>query len=168
MALLCPVAAILLQKLTDGQIQFGLRSSVLGIVWFVCIVEFIGLAYNHRNMNARYGADERPYGYFVNRSNEYQPYTELCNTIIEGKYKNIGIYLGSDDYEYPVWVMLQGKIVQMKHVNVENNSVVYAEEDFEPDCIIWIGALPDSNFEYNGITYTNTYTAAENRYLLTH
>lgn len=167
LALLCPVVAILLQKLTDGQTQFGLRSSVLGIIWFVCIVDFIGLAYYHRNMYVRYGADERPYGYFANRTNEYQPYTELCDAIIEGNYKNIGIYLGSNDYEYPFWTMLQGEILQMKHVNVDNTSAIYAEEDFEPDCIIWIGSLPDNTFEYNGIIYSITLTAEENRYLLT-
>jgi len=167
LALLCPVTATLLQKLTDGKTQFGLRNSALSIIWFVCIVEFIGLAYYHRNMNARNGADERPYGYFVNRTTEYQSYTELCNAIMEGDNKNIGIYLGSNDYEYPLWAMLEGEIAQMKHVNVNNSSAVYAEENFEPDCIIWIGSLPDSTFTYNGIIYSNTFTAAENRYLLT-
>lgn len=167
LALLCPMIAIQLQKLTEGSERGGIRSAVIGIIYCICLLDTVNMAISHRLMIYVNGAGERPYGYFVNRTVEYQPCMDICGYIRSHGYQYIGFYCGVDDYEYPYWSVLREDIVQLEHVNVQNESAVYVKKDYVPQCIIWIGSLPEDTFYWNGKSYPNIVEFAEGRYLLT-
>ena len=58
--------------------------------------------------------------------------TEYVNT---HECKNIGLYIGGDSYEYPLTQMItEGK--RIEHVDVDNETAVYADDTFVPDLIL--------------------------------
>ncbi len=164
--LLCPMIALQLQKLTEGKQKIELRYVIVGITSCLCLLDVVNMTAYHRNIYARDGFNERPLGYFTVRSNEYEPCLEICGYIIEEGYKDIGIYLGGNDYEYPYWALLSEHVDQVQHVNVQNESSIYLDEEYKPECVIWLGNPPKEAFSWNGETYPNIMEVAEKRYLL--
>ena len=69
----------------------------------------------------------------------------------------------ADDYEYPLWRMLDG--CRIEHIYVENESAVYADSEFTPDCIVWFGVLPE-DITINGREYQEVTDFGEEYYLL--
>lgn len=166
-ALLCPMIASQLQKQTEGRKKYGLRYAVLGIISCLCLLDVANMIIYHRNICVRQEANKKPQGYFVNRSNEYEAYVLICDYIRKMGYREIGVCLGADDYEYPFWTILQEDISRIEHVNVQNESAIYVDTDYTPQCIIWFGNLPQESFCWNGTTYGNVVEIAEGRYVLT-
>lgn len=152
LAILCPMIACTLEHcwLTEKG-KLG-RSYVVGIICFVCITDLISMGIYHRNICVRRSASERPLGYFVNRTDEYEPYLAICREIADDGFTQIGLYMGEDHYEYPLWRMLPESVSRLEHVLVSNESAVYADDSFLPECIIWLGAVTDK-VEYNGTAY---------------
>ena len=121
----------------------------------------ISLDYNDRK-----GGDQRPEGYFVNRHVEYEPYAALCAAIDDGGYISVGLSMGADDYEYPLWRMLPDEVMRIEHVGVTNQSSGHADSSFQPDCIVWLGAEPGVPYVYNGKIYEQCKECGEGHYLL--
>lgn len=165
LALLCPMIAYQLQKRTENKV--GLRTAILGAICCLCLLEVGNLTIYHRNVCVRQGAGSKPYGYFANRGNEYNTYLCVVQMIQDRGYQNVGLRLGGDDYEYPYWVLLGDAVTHIEHVDVSNESAVYIDEDFQPQCIIWHGAAPTDVFVWNGQAYPEITEIAENRYVLT-
>ncbi len=69
----------------------------------------------------------------------------------------------ADDYEYPLWMMVDG--CRMEHINVENESAIYTDTEFTPDCVIWFGSLPEE-VVVNGRVYASVTDFGEKYYLL--
>lgn len=67
----------------------------------------------------------RTESYFNNNSKMEVPYLEAVEQISELGCSNIGLIIGGDDWEYPIWVFLREKMgenVSITHVNVTNIS----------------------------------------------
>ena len=164
LALLCPMIASQLQLRTGGQKSMSLRNGIVGVVCFLCIMETISMTAFHYEQYVRWGRNIRPYGYFANIRGEAAYYVELTDAVKSQTYASVGLHLGGNDYEYPIWKMLDGQ--RIEHINVQNESAIYAKQDFTPECIIWIGELPEESVTVNGEVYTQIKDFGENHYLL--
>lgn len=164
LALLCPMIGYQLQQMTSS--SPGLRSGITGIICFLCLTDVVSMGIYHRNLCVRYGADVAPYGYFINRSNEYAPYESICSEITASGYSQIGLHMEEDNYEYPLWKMLPDSSYQLEHVMVDNQSAVYADTSYQPECIIWLGALSEEEVYCNGQQYRIQLRVDDKHYLL--
>lgn len=164
LALSCPMIASQLQYHIGNKESRALRNGIVGVVCFLCMMETVGLTAYHYNMYVGWGANNRPYGYFVGRVDEKVYYIELTDAIKSKIYASVGLHMGGNRYEYPIWKMLDGQ--RIEHINVENESAIYAQQDFIPECIIWIGALSEEPVEVNGQVYTQIEDFGEDHYLL--
>lgn len=114
-----------------------------------------------------YGNEDGPYSYFVNNKirgsyNDIKVYTET-----EGC-RNIGLYMGGDSYEYPLWVYLE-QAQRMEHVLVEDEYLQKLEDaSFNPECIISINkgkCVLDQKLMYHGTDYICRYVSShDSRY----
>lgn len=162
LALLCPAIAVSLQNNTSG----SFRAAILGIICFVCFCDLGSMILYHRNMCVRSGADQRPYGYFTNRTSEYEPYVQISQYIAENGFRQIGLSMGEDNYEYPLWYLLKNSADRIEHVCVQNESAVYADCSFIPECIIRIGTMPEKGVELCGQSYDGTISFGDGYYIL--
>ena len=67
-------------------------------------------------------------------SNIYEEYGEISDIINGMSCDNVGLMIGEDTWEYPYWVQLRGK--RIEHVNVKNDTSIYEDVGFVPECII--------------------------------
>lgn len=143
LALLCPMITSQIQMRTQQEKDRPLRHGLVGIIVFLGIMGAVSVTNFHYDIWAHQGANNRPYGYFASRREPAAYYAALTDAVKAQHYQSVGIYLmKADDYEYPLWAMLDG--CRIEHIYVENESAVYAKEDFVPDCIIWAGELPET------------------------
>lgn len=163
LALLCPAIAVILQLKTAGEKRLPLRWGIVGVVSFLCVMEFLNL-FRYHYINFRDHASTRPWDYYAIRWEEMAPAVALTDEVKSRGYKNVGLVLGGDDYEYPLWKMLEG--CRLEHVLVKGDSAVYTDESFVPDCIIWFGKLPDEPVQIGNQVYHQISEYAENRYLM--
>lgn len=164
LALLCPMIASQIQHRTESKKGRPLRNGIVGVVCFLCIMETISMTAFHYDQYVRWGRNTRPYGYFANIRGEAAYYVELTDAIKSQTYASVGLHLGGNDYEYPIWKMLDGQ--RIEHINVQNESAIYAKQDFTPECIIWIGEFPEEPVTVNDQIYTQIKDFGENHYLL--
>ncbi len=164
LALLCPLIASQIQNGTEGDRRRPFRWGMIGVVSFLCVMEVINLSHYHYNI-WKNQARTRPYSYFTARWGELRVYPPLVDAIKAKGYESVGLYLlKADDFEYPLWEMLDG--CQLEHILVKNESEIYADTDFIPDCIIWFGNLPEESLDINGKTYGQVTEFGEKQYLL--
>ncbi len=71
-----------------------------------------------------------------------------------------------DNYEYPLWKMIPDSVDRLQHVMVDNHSAVYADTSYQPECIIWLGALNGEEVYCNGQKYRVQLKVDEQHYLL--
>jgi hypothetical protein len=180
LALLCPAIAAWICSCTGGDLQTAeagdidtaagtwkrkLRYGIVGVLVFLCVTELVNLVGFHLDIYRYDGANNRPYGYFASRREETQYYAEAADAVKGAGYENVGLYVvAGDAYQYPIWVMLGDR--HMEHVNVNNESAVYVDQDFTPDCIIWFASLPDEDFIISGRVYDKVTDFGDNHYLL--
>jgi len=62
--------------------------------------------------------------YFANRPWLTKPYSRMAKRICEGRIRRLGLILGKNDYEYPLWVLLNRRCagIRIHHVKVRNIS----------------------------------------------
>lgn len=165
LALLCPMIASQFQIRTETEGKRKLRYGIVGTVSFLCVMELLSLTNYHLDI-CRYKANNRPYGYFASRWEETKYYCEVTDEIKGQNYQSIGLYvIKGDAYQYPLWAMLGDR--HLEHVNVQNESSIYADSSFTPDCIIWFAGLPDEPVIINGRVYDQVSDFGEKHYLLT-
>lgn len=124
-----------------------------GIVIFVCSISFVDLIQYHKDYAILPETKEiRVMQYFSQRG-IYWPYREISDNIIEKEHKNIGFLCGSDSYEYPFWKMLENSINRFEHVCVDNETEIYDDMEFLPDCIISVDVEIDDVIEYHNVRY---------------
>ena len=75
--------------------------------------------------------------YFLNRKHLFNDYKSAMNVLGNDYYGEVGLYLGSDDWEYPFWVFAKraeknGKKMTFKHVGVNNVSRTIKEDVLLP------------------------------------
>lgn len=84
---------------------------------------------------------ERNQLYFVNRPDIYYQYVQIAEDMRRMKASNIGLILGGDTWEYPLWVLIkQGNPtpVRIEHVQVDNLSRFTRAVEFRPDIFVRI------------------------------
>lgn len=164
LALLCPLITSQMQYGTEGDKRKPFRWGMIGAVSFLCVMEVINLSRYHYDI-WRDRARTRPYSYFAARWDELAVYAPLVDAIKSQGYESVGLYLRkADDFEYPLWEMLDG--CRLEHILVKNESEIYADADFIPDCIIWFGNLPEESLEINGKSYGQVTEFGAKQYLL--
>jgi hypothetical protein len=180
LALLCPAIAAWIWSCTGGDLRAAqetgstgaagtwnvkLRYGIVGALTLLCVTELLNLTKYHVDIYRDDGADNRPYGYFASRREETQYYAAAADAVKGADYQTVGLYVvRGDAYQYPVWAMLGDR--HLEHVNVTNDSAIYADPDFTPDCILWFASLPEEDFEINGKVYSKVTDFGEKHYLL--
>lgn len=80
--------------------------------------------------------------YFRNRPHIKTFYEEATQLIVDRDCHSIGLQIGGDDWEYPLWVLLhrnQNNKYHINHVNVHNVSGTILHGDYNPCVLINIG-----------------------------
>lgn len=98
--------------------------------------------------------DNRYKKYFADRPNLYEEYNSTVENINKMNYKNIGILLGHEDWEYPLYSQFYGKGINPIHINVSNITNKYFTNFKKIDCIVST-TVNDSVINYNGIRFHN-------------
>ncbi len=111
--------------------------------------------------------------YFSNRPFLKGTYTGAVDFLNSKKCSNIGLSMGKDPWEYPLWVLLQQnnqKIVKIQHINVTNISAILEKEDsykdFEPCGIISMETKKSKQkksqeINFKGKTYVRSWDSPE-------
>lgn len=156
LAVLCPAVSGQMEMLFDGRNDRNRRNEIrfTAIFYFLCISEFVGLMYYHGKIASNQTGDE---GYFTNRWEIAESYQILADLVNDEGYRNVGLLMGGDSYEYPLLVMLND-YERIEHVNVENATGKYENQNFVPDIIIAVDYdLPEGMV----ICHDNVYKATE-------
>lgn len=96
-------------------------------------------------------------GFFCGtRTKQAEAYKEMTSYVKEKGYEEVGILIGLDSYEYPLWYGMNG--VTIKHVILDSKSYLlkYVNESDALDCILVIEAgkyKVGCSFTYHGATY---------------
>ena len=72
--------------------------------------------------------------YFVSRAYLKNDYINAVNFIQSRQCYQLGLYLDKDDFEYPLWILLQNsdKPVNIQHINPANTSAILKDVNFIP------------------------------------
>jgi len=98
--------------------------------------------------------------YFSNRPLLADPYINSVEYILGSQCADIGLLMGANDWEYPIWVLLQNykREIRIEHINVTNISQKKTREspfvDFIPCALIVINNNPPNEVLLN----TNIYS----------
>ena len=83
----------------------------------------------------------------------YEEDQEIVDKIAEMNYKKVGMAGTGVTYDFPFFVMMDGKIDKYYHVEVNNDTSKYSIGE-APDCIIWKRDIPaDGSIIVNGSKY---------------
>ena len=148
LALLCPAIGIVVDMVQERVPQATVRGAYV-ILYFLCMTEMLGLFLNYRDIVKNYRGDK---GYFVVRDGIYNDYKEITEYINTLDIKSLGVCIGSDSYEYPLIQMLSGDL-RIEHVNVENETAIYADDSFMPEMVITYEQGEIDSMRVNGQEY---------------
>lgn len=163
LALLCPVVAGQMESLAGSHIKIS--RAMLPIIVFLCAAELSGLIQYHGKICMMHlDNNNRIEGYFTNREGRTS-YIELGKILSGKSYRNLGVYLGADTYEYPI-LKLVAEDVRVEAVNVVNETSMYLDYSFMPEYIVVIDRNPQDVLNYNGKDYEITYVIDDMVYIL--
>ncbi len=96
--------------------------------------------------------------YFHNNHSLWLVYPRAANVLADYQCRQIGLYFGGGDWEYPLWVLLRqefGSDFRIEAVNVENVSAKEYKEfpEFTPCAVLVADPLSTDNFSVNGTAY---------------
>jgi hypothetical protein len=74
--------------------------------------------------------------YFNNRPQLYESYKMAMDVIVKSGVKTIGLYIGNDDLEYPLWVLGHNSGIKFHHVGVTNESKILNTRTEMPKYVI--------------------------------
>ncbi len=85
--------------------------------------------------------NERNLLYFQNRKYLHSDYTEAINSLKKVNSSKAGLFLGADDFEYPIWILAgktwhDGTPVSFSHLGVSNISRKISDDIFQPEYIV--------------------------------
>lgn len=159
LALLCPIIAVQLQDINDNCKLSFVRSAVLPIVYFICIVDLFAMTWFHGGIMKGSWSD----GYYVMGRELASEYQEVINDICESDVESVGMEFMTDDCEYPMWNMAK-KGIELAHINVGNETAKYSDEQFVPDCILSTYGLREK-MEFGGEVYILIEKSRDNMYI---
>lgn len=88
----------------------------------------------------------RDENYFRSNSSLKKPYLQLIDQIIVSKCTEIGLVLGADTYEYPLWAILEEREfpARIEHIFVKTQSRTYEDVNFKPCAIVHFNSKNNS------------------------
>ena len=133
---------------------------VLAVVFFLC--SFPWLFYNQTR--PVFGPDsvfttDRLASSFATRKDCRMPYLAAAGWIGEHRVSTLGLRLGADDWEYPLWSLIkaqQGRLPRIVHVQVQDVSEVLRRNYPAPDAIVT--TLWTESLVLNGVAYRRAFT----------
>ena len=123
------------------------------VILFNCTRPFISNKYTTQT----YITDNRYKKRFAGKYNidiNYKEYSEIIDILDKMNYKNIGLILGIDDYEYPLFSQFYSKKLSPIHIKVSNITKNIPLKQNNLDCIIST-TLKDSLIEFDGKLFYN-------------
>lgn len=86
----------------------------------------------------------RPWMYFASRPAIARDTLDAVDYLVATDKREVGLVLGGDDYEYPLWALLRQRsrgAVRIRHVNVANETATLPApaEDFIPQALVTTG-----------------------------
>ncbi len=102
-------------------------------------------------------------GYFAYHDANREEYPLMIDVIRKSRSQKIGLVIGRDTYEYPIWGMLSDQDCEIRHIMVENSTGKYEKDDFVPDCILFENHQEDS-ICYLGQSYYREPAYADGRF----
>lgn len=160
-AVLCPAIAGQLDLLFENNDECSHKNEIrlTSVLYFLCITEIMGVIYYHGRIALN---QSKQVGYFENRSNVTSEYVELIELVNRMNYRNIGLLIGEDSYEYPLEAMLNYD-TRIEHINVTNVTGKYEDIDFIPDIVVAINyGIEDSILSCHGHEYELNKKLGEN------
>lgn len=164
-AILCPGITGQLEMFFDSENEKSRRNKIgfNAVMYFVCIVELVGLLSFHGKTAL---TNVRPEGYFGGREGMVENYRKIADIVCEKEYSNIGLIVGYDSCEYPLLAMLDHYDC-IEHVNVTNATEKYESRDFVPDVIITLDYdMPSETLLCHEYEYEIAQVVDEQIYLL--
>jgi hypothetical protein len=104
--------------------------------------------------------------YFQSRKEVFNDYRSVMNAFSEKDPEEVGLYIGLDDYEYPLWVFAKqsvknGTSRSFRHVGVNNISSIDDKDDSMPKHVISTKDISDwKHAEKYAITYLSKHVSA--------
>ncbi len=96
--------------------------------------------------------DDRFKKYFANRPDFYEEYNSTLNEINQSNFKNIGLIIGCDDWEYPLFYQIYNKDINPIHINVIGQNNLLSQKNI--DCIVST-TINKFQIKYKGRIYYN-------------
>lgn len=148
-AMVCVAVVVILQKGEELEFLNGKIAIVQAVVLFSLTSLFFQTMYIYNSSIV----DEE--GYFkIGQWELGVQYRAATDYIKEQDYGNIGIALGVDTYEFPLWRMLLEDEYEIRHVMVESGLSQYESVEFIPDCVIIANrGINTQELQYNGKTF---------------
>ena len=160
LALLCPVAAYQVQDFTERFRGKTRGAAPYVLISAMCCVELFGLGIYHTRIALSEHGD-RFRGYFYARQSIYEDYKEVCGSVAGDGPGKIGLILGQDSYEYPIWQAMNGHAEEIRHVMVENESSPYEIKEYVPDVML-ISSDKGDKIKYGSEIYYRNDTVGGN------
>lgn len=98
----------------------------------------------------------RPDQYFANRPGLEGPYEYAVAIVQQSNCRNIGLAMGSDDWEYPLWVLLNptgDPTIHIEQVNITSSTAHLEQQPafktFQPCAVITLNLTETRTFEAN-------------------
>lgn len=148
-AILSPAICYLLQNLLKNESQIAIRAIAITFA----VVEILSLTVYHSRVIVTLG--KRPDAYFGG-TNMKEGYRVCCDYIADQGYQTVGI-INRYIYQYPIWMMLDGKVSRIEDVNVTNATNLREDMSFIPDCIWCIDYAErpnDGEVKVHGVNYS--------------
>jgi hypothetical protein len=105
--------------------------------------------------------------YFVGRPDLEGTFGAAAQAIVEMQCRNVGLMMGGNDWEYPLWVMLEQRIgvdLRLEQVNVTNISgkklaPKEGDKSFEPCAILVLNPAPENPIVVSGKTFVRRWSS---------
>ena len=93
--------------------------------------------------------------YFRAREEIREQYHQSVETILRTGCRDIGLALEGDDWEYPLWVMLdpKGDSFRFRHVRVDNESAALPRQPSTAPCLVYARGGSGISSVYDGRSY---------------
>ncbi len=137
--------------------RLPVKAAVNGIVTVIVLISLIPaaktlMAQNASTPNELSDNMIRFSRYFVNRNEISDDYIGACDFINDNDLNSVGLLLGGDKYEYPIWAMMERNVV-IEHIDLSGGYPGYA-----PDCILTTGLIEeDKAIVFNNEQYYPQY-----------
>lgn len=135
LALMCPMIAVWIEDMSCNAKHEGVKNFALPISCWLGVTGLVFLFFYHGEI-AKEQDFARADGYFSNRREIEADYRQAEEVIENAGYRNVGLIMYMDAYEYPIQYMLKYNVDWIEHIMVDNETAIYEDISFVPDCIL--------------------------------